>query len=91
MIGVRRTRMDVAIDEHWEGFVQDVVKDGKFKSASDVVNEGLRLVEEREAKLQALRETIQASIARGGSYTDEEARDWVASRHERRAAVKAAG
>ena len=64
--------MEVAIGERWESFVQDAVRDGKFGSASDVVTEGLRLVEEREAKLQALRETIQASIARGGSHTDEE-------------------
>ena len=61
--------MDVAIGERWEGFVQDAVRNGRFESASDVVNEGLRLVEEREAKLQALRETLQASIARGGSNT----------------------
>jgi len=32
----------------------------------------LRLVEEREAKLKALRETITASISRGGSYTADE-------------------
>ena len=83
--------MDVAIGERWEDFVQDAVRDGKFESASDMVNEGLRLVEEREAKLQALRETIRASIAGGGSYTDEEVREWVASRHERRAAAKTAG
>jgi len=31
------------------------------------MREGLRLLEEREQKMKALRETIQASIARGGS------------------------
>ncbi|MEN2784857.1 type II toxin-antitoxin system ParD family antitoxin [Sphingomonas qilianensis] len=64
--------MDVAIGERWEGFVREAVKDGKFESASDVVNEGLRLVQAREATLQALRETIQASIARGGAKTGEQ-------------------
>jgi antitoxin ParD1/3/4 len=33
------------------------------------VREGLRLVEEREAKLQALRDTINASIEAGGANT----------------------
>jgi hypothetical protein len=35
---------------------------------------------EREAKLQALRETIERSIARGGSYTDEEIEASIAAR-----------
>ena len=35
------------------------------------MREGLRLVEERETKLQALRETLDASIARGGAHSDE--------------------
>jgi antitoxin ParD1/3/4 len=37
-----------------------------------MVREGLRLVEEREAKLAALRETIEAAIAEGGEHTIEE-------------------
>lgn len=64
--------MDISIGEHWEGFVADVVKDGRFGSANDVVDEGLRLLQEREAKQQALRETLEASIARGGSHTSED-------------------
>jgi antitoxin ParD1/3/4 len=35
------------------------------------VREGLRLVEEREAKLQALRDTLNISIARGGEHSDD--------------------
>jgi antitoxin ParD1/3/4 len=35
-----------------------------------VVREGLRLVEEREAKLKALRDTVSASIAEGGPGTE---------------------
>lgn len=37
-----------------------------------VVREGLRLVEEREAKLRALRETLNASIAEGGGFTNDQ-------------------
>jgi antitoxin ParD1/3/4 len=37
-----------------------------------VVREGLRLVEEREARLQALRQTLNESIAEGGVVSEDE-------------------
>jgi len=64
--------MDVPIGERWQSFVTAAVETGRYVSASDVVTEGLRLVQEREERLQALKETIEAAIARGGSHTDEE-------------------
>ena len=64
--------MNVSIGERLESFVTKLVADGRYGSNSEVVREGLRLVEEREAKLQALRETINASIARGGSFSADE-------------------
>ena len=64
--------MNVSIGERWEGFVEAVLSTGRYVSASEVVREGLRLVEEREAKLQALRDTLNASIARGGEHSDAE-------------------
>jgi antitoxin ParD1/3/4 len=64
--------MNVSIGERWEGFVETAVKSGRYGSASEVVREGLRLVEEREAKLQALRETLHASVARGGQNSDDD-------------------
>jgi antitoxin ParD1/3/4 len=64
--------MNVSLEAHWQEFVDRVVKDGRYGSAGEVVREGLRLVEEREARLIALRATLDASIARGGQVTDEE-------------------
>ena len=64
--------MSVSIGSRWEGFVENTVKSGRYGSASEVVREGLRLVEEREAKLQALRDTLNSSIAAGGRFTDED-------------------
>jgi len=64
--------MNVSIGERWEGFVQAAVKSGRYGSASEVVREGLRLVEEREVRLRALRDTLNASIAEGGHLTDDE-------------------
>jgi antitoxin ParD1/3/4 len=63
--------MNVSIGERWERFVEGALKTGRYGSASEVVREGLRLVEEREAKLQALRDTLDASITRGGAHSDE--------------------
>jgi antitoxin ParD1/3/4 len=64
--------MNVSIGDRWQGFVERVVKDGRYGSASEVVREGLRLVEEREAKLVALRARLDASIALGGEVTEDE-------------------
>ena len=50
--------MNVSIGERWQGFVERVVSEGRYGSASEVVREGLRLVEEREAKLLALRAAL---------------------------------
>ncbi len=63
--------MNVSIGERWEDFVNLAVKTGRYNSASEVVREGLRLVEEREAKLLNLRETLNSSISEGGYGTDE--------------------
>lgn len=64
--------MNVSVGQRWEEFVNAVVKDGRYGSASEVVREGLRLVEEREVKLKALRETIQAALDEDVWYTQEE-------------------
>jgi antitoxin ParD1/3/4 len=44
-----------------EGFVTELVKTGRYNSKSEVLREGVRLVQEREARLAAL----DASIRRG--------------------------
>lgn len=66
------TAMNVSIGERWEGYVEALLKTGRYASASEVIREGLRLVEEREAKLSALRETIETAIAEDKWYSLEE-------------------
>ena len=80
--------MNVSIGQRWQDFVDRVVRSGRYGSASEVVREGLRLVEEREAKLATLRETLDASIAEGGAYTDDEVGEALA---EKTAELKAQG
>lgn len=69
-------RMNVSIGERWEGFVESVVRSGRYGSSS----EGLRLDEEREAKLQVLRATLAASVAAGGEVDDAELDQALAER-----------
>lgn len=79
--------MNVSIGERWEGFVDRIVRSGRYGSASEVVREGLRLVEEREAKLAALRATIDAALAEEGRFSDAEiaeALDATAADHGRK-------
>lgn len=64
--------MDVPVGPYWESFVEASVAEGRYASAVDVVNEGLRLVEERDEKIKALCETLQASIAEGRWHTADE-------------------
>ncbi|MRG55156.1 type II toxin-antitoxin system ParD family antitoxin [Phyllobacterium sp. SYP-B3895] len=44
-----------------EAYVDDLVKTGRYNSRSEVLREGVRLIEEREKRLAAL----DAAIARG--------------------------
>ncbi len=49
-----------------ESFVVRLVASGRYNSKSEVLREGVRLIEEREAKLTAL----DAAIARGLAEVD---------------------
>ena len=72
--------MNVSIGERWETFVEQTLRTGRYGSASEIVREGLRLVEEREAKLQDLKATLDASIAAGGEVSDAQIDAAIAKR-----------
>jgi antitoxin ParD1/3/4 len=46
-----------------EGFVTRLVETGRYNSKSEVLREGVRLIQEREARLAALDASIQRGLA----------------------------
>ncbi len=45
----------VSLGDHFAGFIEDQIAEGRYGSASDVIRAGLRLLEVQELKLEALR------------------------------------
>lgn len=58
----------LTLGEHWEVFIKSQIASGRYGSASEVVRDALRHMEEHEKKLQALRAHLaegEQQIARG--------------------------
>ncbi|MCJ8052705.1 type II toxin-antitoxin system ParD family antitoxin [Shinella curvata] len=57
------------LGSHYESFVRDLLASGRYASASEVLRDGLRLLEDREkqreAKVAALRDAIQEGLKSG--------------------------
>ena len=58
---------NVVLSEHQHNFVESLVQSGRYQNASEVLREGLRLIEQRErfeaAKLNALKEAADKGWA----------------------------
>ena len=48
----------ITLGNHFTRFVEKQLEDGRFASASEVVRAGLRLLEEREARVKALQQAL---------------------------------
>ena len=64
--------MNISLTPELEQLVSDKVKTGLYQTASEVVREGLRLLRERDQRVEALRRDIRAGFeaVERGDYSD---------------------
>jgi antitoxin ParD1/3/4 len=71
-----------SIGKHFEGFIQGLLESGRYSTASEVMRDGLRMIEEREqrrnAKLEALRAEIQMGFD-SGPAEEVDPGEWIKS------------
>ncbi len=79
------------LGDHYEDFVRRLVGSGRYSSASEVMRDGLRLLEEREetrqAKLAALRQAIDEGVTSGAPEPHDMASVKADARRNRRRKV----
>ena len=75
------------IGEHFETFIKTQIQQGRYASASEVIREGLRTLEDREKfralKLDALREEIQKGADSGPGIPAEEVFSRLRTKYQR--------
>ncbi len=57
----------VSLGDYFENFVDSRVSEGRYKNASEVIRAGLRLLEEEESKVIALKNAIGEGIESGAA------------------------
>lgn len=65
-----RTSLNVSLTPELEQFIQSRVASGRFQTASEVVREGLRLLEEREEARETALNELRAKIRQGIEQAD---------------------
>ena len=78
---------NVVLSEHQQSLVETLVQSGRYQNASEVLRDGLRLIEAREriaqAKLKALKQAARQgwadlSAGRYADVADDQLEDFVA-------------
>jgi len=54
-----------SIGKHFEELIDSLIKSGRYSTASEIMRDGLRLIEEREERRQAKLEALRAEIQKG--------------------------
>jgi antitoxin ParD1/3/4 len=80
-----------AIGDHFEHFIRQQVEGGRYASASEVVRDALRLLEEEEQRRAAALETLRAEVRKGLASGKGKPAEEVLGRLERKYAKLAAG
>jgi len=48
----------MTLGDHFDGFISDQIQSGRYASASEVVRAGLRVLEDKDSKLNVLRQML---------------------------------
>lgn len=57
----------ISIGQHFDEFIKERISEGRYQNASEVIRAGLRLLEEQETKVAALRAAIAEGLESGVS------------------------
>jgi antitoxin ParD1/3/4 len=60
-----RKNTSVSLGDYFEDFVENRIAEGRYKNASEVIRAGLRLLEEEENKVVALKSAILEGLTSG--------------------------
>jgi antitoxin ParD1/3/4 len=60
-----RRNTSVALGNYFEEFVENRISEGRYKNASEVIRAGLRLLEEEENRVIALKASIKEGLESG--------------------------
>jgi antitoxin ParD1/3/4 len=65
-----RTSLNVSLTPELEAFVQDRVTSGRYQTASEVIREGLRLLERQEQERDEVFRALKMKLERGAQQAD---------------------
>ena len=74
------------IGKHFEDMIEDLLASGRYSTASEIMREGLRLVEEREQRRKVKLEALRAEIQKGldsGPMEEVDISEWMESIKQR--------
>lgn len=78
--------IEADLGQHLEEILDDLIASGRYRSKDDVLREGVRLVQEREARLSAVDEAVRrglADVEAGRTRLAADVFDQLAARYEK--------
>ena len=70
-----------SIGKHFEAFIERLIASGRYSTASEIIRDGLRMIEEREQRREDKLEWLRAEIQKGldsGPAEEVDIKEWIA-------------
>src|SRR5436305_13031570 len=61
-----------SVGKHFEAFIERLIAGGRYSTASEIIRDGLRMIEQREQSREAKLEALRAAIQEGLDSPSEE-------------------